>query len=297
MSLILAVLLQVGPAPGTGSGAASQLPPEIRDRKPRAEAQQAPVAPPAPKAQIGKDSARERDCVASIAGDPEAAAESAELWRDAATGEERARADLCLGMALSEREDWSGAEAAFLDGRDAAIGQELIRASMGSMAGNVALAQGAADRALTQFDAARAELGSAPNPQLATVIGLGRARALVALGRLDEAEAPLSEVRGLAPDSAEAWLLSATLSRRLNKLAEAQARIEKAAQLLPIDPEIGLEAGVIAMLSGREEAARKSWQSVLAAAPKTPYAETARGYLAQLSAPVLPARPTPVEGR
>lgn len=282
MSLLLAVLMQVGPAPGTGAPSPSQLPPEIRDRKPRVEAQPRAVEPPL------RPPGKLQECIASIAADPQAAAEGAETWRDGATGDERAEAGLCLGLALSESQDWGGAEAAFLDGRDAAAFQTVLRARLGALAGNAALAQGAGERALGLLDIAVTDLGSDKNGPLAPTIALDRARALVLLKRLPEAEAPLAEARTLAPNSAEAWLLSATLSRRLGNLAEAQARIEKAAQLLPIDPEIGLEAGVIAMLSGREEAARKSWQSVIAAAPKSPSAEAARGYLAQLSEPAKP---------
>jgi hypothetical protein len=58
--------------------------------------------------------------------------------------------------------------------------------------------------------------------------------------------------------------------------------------LAPTDPAIGLEAGVIAALGGRDDAARQSWQSVVRLAPDTPEAETARTYLAQLDPP--PAR-------
>jgi len=285
MSLLLAVMMQIGPSTGLPDSP-SQLPPELRDRKPRSDAQARPVTPPPPQPR-----GKQQDCIAAIEADPAAAAEAAENWRDAATGEERAQADLCLGMALSESEDWPGAEAAYVDGRDAAAGRPLIRASLGAMAGGVALAQGAGERALGFYDAAKAELARTPNPQLSLTVALGRARALVALGRLTEAEAPLAEARALAPDSAEAWLLSATLSRRLDKLTEAQARIEKAAALLPVDPEIGLEAGVIAMLSGHEEAARKSWQSVVTLAPNSVYAGTAQGYLAQLGDPAKPGEP------
>ena len=39
---------------------------------------------------------------------------------------------------------------------------------------------------------------------------------------------------------------------------------------------------MIAALGGRDEAARKSFESVLAAAPDGPYAAPARAYLAQL---------------
>jgi hypothetical protein len=39
------------------------------------------------------------------------------------------------------------------------------------------------------------------------------------------------------------------------------------------------------MLAGREDAARQSWQSVIAMAPESDAAQTAKGYIAQLEAP------------
>ncbi len=94
--------------------------------------------------------------------------------------------------------------------------------------------------------------------------------------------AALIEARTSSPDNPLAWLLSATLSRRQGKLGAAEAQILTAAGLKPTDPEIGLEAGVIAVLAGHDEAARKSWQSVVAAAPESAAAATANTYLAQL---------------
>ena len=52
------------------------------------------------------------------------------------------------------------------------------------------------------------------------------------------------------------------LMRRLDRLGLAQEAIEAAAKLTPTNPEVGLEAGVIAVLAGRDEAARASWQSI-----------------------------------
>jgi hypothetical protein len=46
---------------------------------------------------------------------------------------------------------------------------------------------------------------------------------------------------------------------------------------------------VIAALSGHDDAARQSWQSVLATAPGTPQAQQAQGYLDQLGAPTATA--------
>ncbi len=100
-------------------------------------------------------------------------------------------------------------------------------------------------------------------------------------GREAEAEATLASARTLDAQSPFAWLLSATLARRLGKLDEAQGFIETAAALSPNYPEIGLEAGVIAMLDGRREAAEASWRSVVELAPDSAEATSARAYLAQ----------------
>ena len=74
--------------------------------------------------------------------------------------------------------------------------------------------------------------------------------------------------------------------------AFARKLAERAAALRPVDPAIGLEAGVIAMLAGQPDAARKSWQSVVTMAPDSETAVTARGYLAQIAAPAPSAAAT-----
>jgi tetratricopeptide (TPR) repeat protein len=93
----------------------------------------------------------------------------------------------------------------------------------------------------------------------------------------------LVAARSLDAQNALAWLLSATLARRLGKLGEAQGFIETAAALARDYPEVGLEAGVIAMLQGRGNAAEASWRSVVEVAPDSEAAATARSYLAQLA--------------
>jgi RpiB/LacA/LacB family sugar-phosphate isomerase len=76
--------------------------------------------------------------------------------------------------------------------------------------------------------------------------------------------------------------LSATLSRHNGDLAKAQSQIEQAMGRAPTNPEIGLEGGLIAVLAGRDDAARRSWQSVVRIAPGTPAADKAAAYLTQL---------------
>lgn len=283
MSFLLALLAaQVGPFATSGSQPVSPLPPEVveqkaLERKKRREAAgSAPVqAPPVPS--------RLASCLSAVDADPAEAAQAAEEWAGKAKATEKAQAGQCLGLALSRLNRWDEAETAFLAARDAAAENDrALRARLGAMAGNAALARNDAVTALTALDAAHRDAQTAGNAPMAGDIAIDRARALVALGRSGEAADALAEARAAMPGNAQAWLLSATLSRRMGKLAEAQQQIEKAAELLPIDPVIGLEAGRIAVLAGKDEAARKSWQSVIDAAPKNESAAQARAYLEQL---------------
>lgn len=226
-----------------------------------------------------------RKCMDSAQGDPGNGLVDARQWvKDAVKEHEIARtqAQICLGTALSRQEQWGQARAAFLAAREATTDQ-LWRAQAGAMAGNAALAQGMPGEALPLLDAALADARAMDKPVLAGGILVDRARALVALGRVVEAEPVLADARAALPDDAQVWLLSATLSRRLNKLPEAQVQIENAARIDPRDGEVGVEAGVIAMLAGREEAARKSWESVVKTSPDSDSAARAKAYLAQIA--------------
>lgn len=278
MSFLASLLLlgQVGPAP------ALNLPTGLEDRQRPASA--AP-APQVPQSRTPLD-----ECMSAVASDPPGALDMAQAWLEEAKGSTAAPAQFCLGSAHAARGDWSDAEAAFLAGRDAAASSDFrLRAQLGAMAGTMALVQDEAERALVALDRAHADALAAPDAQLAGDIAVDRSRTLVALKREDEAAKALAEARAASPENPDAWLLSATLSRRQDKLAEAQEQIQAAAGLNPVDPAVGLEAGVIAVLSGRDEAARKSWESVIAAAPDSEEAKTAADYLAQLGGAPAPA--------
>jgi tetratricopeptide (TPR) repeat protein len=312
MSLLLALLAQVGPFPSIGDAPVSPLPKEDQqhqqmERKRKAEEQSSvpipdaalpQVVPPPPSAAATKAAAMSpadsklSACLGIISEDPAAAAHAAQDWLKQAKGTERADAGQCLGAALAAQQDFVSARTAFIAARDAAApDNHLNRARLGAMAGNAAIAQSDAAGALALLDIARTDAGAAKDPKLASGIATDRARALVSLKRDAEAMAALTDARAADPANAEAWLLSATLSRRIGKLADAQAQIEEAARLLPIDPEIGLEAGVIAVLAGHDEAARKSWEAVVRMAPGGDAAATANAYLAQLGPAKAPAQP------
>lgn len=277
--LIPLLLAPVDPA-GMSSPYASALPREIVEKKAdedrrRRESEAQTVTLPSARSRGG--------CRAAVETDAEKAAQQARAALGEAIGRERVRAGLCLGLALSDLGRWDEARRAFIDARDAAAADDHPgRARLGAMAGNAALAAGQPGEALAVLGPAAAAAQAAGDAALGTQIALDRARALVALKRPDEAMAALAQARAAEPDNAQAWLLSATLSRRQDRLIEAQAQIETAARLAPRDPEVGLEAGVIAVLSGRPEAARKSWNAVVALAAQSDAAATAKQYLAQL---------------
>ena len=282
LAFSLLMLAQVGAAP------ALDLPTGLEDRRRPDTAAPAPVVP--------KSRTPLEACMSAASSDPTGAIGMAEAWLEEAEGSAAAPAQFCLGSANAALGRWEEAETAFLAGRDIAASSDYrLRAQLGAMAGTMALAEDEAARALTALDRAHADAVTAADTGLAGDIAVDRSRALVALKREEEAAKALAEARVANPENAEAWLLSATLSRRQNKLAEAQAQIQTAAQLDPRDLAIGLEAGVIAVLSGREEAARRSWQSVVDAAPESDAAKTATDYLAQLAPGPAPAAPAASE--
>lgn len=240
-----------------------------------------------------------QDCLDRIQTDPARAHATAQIRRSETKGAERVVANHCLGTAASALGLWDDARTAFAAARGETPDTETrARARFAALAGNAALAGGDAAGALDLLTLAETDARAAKAAVLEAVAATDRARALVALGRADEALAALGTATGVAPERSEGWLLKATLLRRLERLPEAQTAIERAASLAPENPEIGLEAGLIAVLGGRDDAARASWRSVIALAPGSPAATIATDYLAQIgetSEAVTPAPPSPEE--
>ncbi len=222
-------------------------------------------------------------CLDAARTDPTTAIAQAGEWLGETGSTGVASAEQCLGTAYTRLLKWEASEEAFVRAREAVPEVLYLRRSrLAAMAGSAALAGGKAEAALAHFDTALIDGEQAGLDGMTGMISVDRSRALVALGREDEAGEALERSRREAPQDPQAWLLSATLARRTDDLVAAQSYIETAAALDADDPEIGLEAGVIAVLSGREEAARQSWQSVLITAPGTKFAQTATSYLEQL---------------
>jgi len=229
-------------------------------------------------------------CLDQARGDPGAAITEAGTWLSEAGGPERSYPQQCLGYAYTMLLRWEAAERAFLAARELeGATAHLRRAQLATMAANAALAEGRADAALVALALAATDAAAAGDAGLRSVVETDRARALVLQGGEAEAEAVLAAARTLDAQNALAWLLSATLARRLGMLDEAQGFIQTAVALSRDYPENGLEAGVIAMLQGREDAAAASWRSVIELEPDSVTADIARRYLAQLAEPAAEA--------
>ncbi|MEM8724037.1 MAG: hypothetical protein AAGE86_00805 [Pseudomonadota bacterium] len=272
MSILLALLLQVGPNPSGESTLGT--PEELINRPPREAALEPPTNPTSQWLQ---------ECLDQLDEDPARAHSKAQIRRNEKDGAERVVANHCLGLAATELGLWEDARTAFVSARDETPADELrTKARFGTMAGNAALAGGDPQQALDLLILAQTDARAAASATLEALAATDAARALVAMDRSEEALAALDTATQLEPNKAEGWLLKATLLRRLERLDEAQAAIETAVGLAPLEGLIGLEAGVIAVLSGREDAARQSWQSVINTQPDSLAAQTAKNYLAQI---------------
>ena len=268
---LLPLMLQAGLDPTRGG--VPDYSADIQDRPPR---ELSIIDAPQPTSWLAQ-------CLDQLEDEPTRAHVQAQIRRDTTNGEDRVLANHCLGLASTELGRWEEARAAFTAARQETPAEETrLRARFGAMAGNAALVTGDLPGALALLDAARADALAAQAGGMPGLIALDSARVLVGLEQLDAAEAALAEARMFQPDDAGTRLLSATLLRRMGKLADAQEQVEEAARLDPTAPAIGLEAGVIAILDGREEAARSSWQSVIDLSPGTEFATSAQSYLDQL---------------
>jgi len=270
-SLILAMVLQVGPNPTTGE--LPGTPDELLDRPPREQDDE----------MLSPESAWLAECLAMLPQEAARAHTLAQVRRNQTSGTRRVLANHCLGLAATQLGRWDEARAAFLAARgETPEGEARAKARFGTMAGNAALAAGDGTQAVAILEAALGDARQSASAPLEAIAAIGLSRALVSVGRQDEALEPLETATRLQPQDPESWLLKATLLRRLGRLADAQDAIERAAGLGPRDPRIALEAGLIAVLAGREDAARASWQSVIALAPESAEAENARHYIEQL---------------
>ena len=242
-----------------------------------AAAQAAPQAAP-PKAGP-PDPAEQRfdHCVDLAAGDPPSAETAAGQWLLDGGG---FLAHQCLGITYASELRWTGAATEF---EAAAQGAEIVHdkrsANYWAQAGNAWLATGEAMKARAALNAALAG-GTLVGLQRGEA-SLDRARAFVASGDLADARVDLDRAIVDAAGDPLAWLLSATLARRMKDVPRAQKDIAEAIHRAGDDASVQLEAGNIAALAGDEAGAKAAWNRAVAIKPDGVAGRNARNALKQ----------------
>jgi tetratricopeptide (TPR) repeat protein len=247
-----------------------------------AAAQAAPPSPAAAPAAgpVDVQGGRFARCAALTQSDPAAARAEAGRWRISGG---RYFARQCAGLAFAAEKNWPSAAAEFEEAaREAQIAKDTRAANYWAQAGNAWLASGqpakarvALDSALTAGSLTGLPLGEAQ---------LDHARALVAAGELDAARSDLDLALTTAGADPLAWLLSATLARRMDNLPRAKADIAQALKRSADDASVQLEVGNIAARSGDEAAAREAWGTAARLAPTSDDGRNAVAALKQFDA-------------
>ncbi len=227
---------------------------------------------------LAAEPARFDACAALAASDPARAIDEASTWRIAGGG---VLARQCEGLAYVTQKRWLPAAVAFeAAAREADVKADGRAAVLWVQAGNAALAGNDATKAALYFDGALAR-GQLSGEALGEA-HLDRARARAATGNMKGARTDLDQAVKLVPADPLGWLLSATLARKMGDLPRAQADIAEAAKRSPDDASVALEAGNIAVLSGRNDAARTAWEAAITLAPASEAAKSATDSLARL---------------
>ena len=231
--------------------------------------------------------ARYRSCLDLATSNPIGAQGEAEQFRLAGGGY---RARQCLALAYAQQERWRDAAAAFeAAAREADAAKDALGARYWAQAGNAWLAANEPVKAYAALNTALANAALA-GPDRGEAL-LDRARALVAAGQVAAARTDLDDALEAAPKDPLAWLLSATLARRVKDLPRAQGDIAQALKLSADDASVQLEAGNIAALAGDADGAKAAWERAVKIAPTSMAGQNARKALGQFDAPAPVAAP------
>ena len=223
-------------------------------------------------------------CVNVASIDPVKAESDAGQWQRDGGG---FLAHQCLGITYATELRWSAAAAEFeAAARGGEIAHDKRAANYWAQAGNAWLAAGQPLNARGALNAALAS-GTLEGLQRGEA-NLDRARAFVASGDLASARADLDRACVDAAGDPLAWLLSATLARRMGELPRAKKDIAEAVRLAGDDASVQLEAGNIAALSGDEAGAKLAWQRAVSNKPDGVAGRAARSALKQFDPPAKP---------
>lgn len=245
-------------------------------------AKPAPVAPKLAGPPAPTD--RYAHCMDLAANDPAAGIEEGSRWRLSGGG---VLARQCLGVAYANANQLTAAATEFeAAARAAELAKDKRAAAYWAQAGNAWLAAQDAAKARAALDAALAS-GTLTGLDLGEA-SLDHARAQVANNDLEGARSDIDQALANASADPLAWLLSATLARRMDDLPRAKKDIDEALRRSGDDASVQLEAGNIAAMSGDEAGAKEAWKRAVAIAPDGPAGKSARGALAQFT-----PKPTP----
>src|SRR3546814_1691139 len=103
------------------------------------------------------------------------------------------------------------------------------------------------------------------------------------MDKLAEARPDIDKALSEVPKDPLAWLLSATLARRMDNLPVAQEHIAQALALSPDDASVELEEGNIAVLSGMDDVSKLVWVRDVKVAPDSSAGKAANASMAQLA--------------
>jgi len=227
---------------------------------------------------LAQTAAAQASCTDQIKTDPAKAAESANRWHSQGGG---ALARQCAALAYAAQDRWPEAALAFEQAaRETAKGEERATAALWVQAGNARLAAGEAQAAVANFD--RALVSGLLSNAARGEARLDRARGNVLAGDLQAARADLDEALKLVPEDPLAWLLSASLARRMGQIERAQADIGEAAKRSPDDATVALEAGRVALAAGATQAARIAFEGAVKNQPGSEAARAAQWELDRL---------------
>lgn len=220
-------------------------------------------------------------CVTLAQSDPAAARADASRWSIAGGGW---FARQCAGLAYGAEANWPAAAGEFeAAARAADLAHDRHAPNYWAQAGNAWLAAGDAAKARAALDSALVA-GTLEGLALGEA-QLDHARTMVAVGETDAARRDLDLALTTAMDDPLAWLLSATLARRMDDLPRAKTDIAEALKRAADDASVQLEAGNIAARGGDEPGARAAWGQAARLAPSSPVGRSAVAALAQFDAP------------
>lgn len=222
---------------------------------------------------------RAASCLRQAQGDPAAAERAARGWLPA--GGTQART--CLALALVRQDRFAEAADMFAQAaRLAELARDPAAAEYWAQSGNAWLAGGDGAKARGALDAALAA-GTLDALQRGEA-HLDRTRALVSTGDLRGARTDIDRALKDAADDPSAWLLSATLARRMGDTARSGADIAQALRRAGDDAAVQLEAGNIAALAGERDKAAAAWREARRIAPESPAGRSATNALSQFDA-------------